>query len=96
MIVKFTPKAESRLLEIFEFIKGKFGERIAKRFSLKIKNFIEIVALYPNIGTVERKEFNIRGFQLTKQTKIFYRIKKDNITILNLFDVRQNPKNKKY
>lgn len=96
MIVKFTPKAERRLLEIFENIKEKFGEKVAKKFSMKMKNFIEIIALYPNIGANEKKEYNIRGFQLTKQTKIFYRIKKENITILNLFDVRQSPKNKKY
>lgn len=42
------------------------------------------------MGQVEEKE--IRGFQITPQTRILYRLKGDKIIILSFFDVRQSPK----
>jgi hypothetical protein len=44
------------------------------------------------MGTLEIKEKNLRGFQLTNQTRVFYRVKKNCIIILTLIDSRQNPK----
>jgi hypothetical protein len=46
------------------------------------------------MGSIEFPEKQIRGFQLTKQTRILYRIKNQNIIVLAFFDVRQNPKKK--
>jgi len=49
---------------------------------------------YPEIGVVEVDDKQIRGFQLTKQTRVFYRIKGERIIILTFFDVRQHPNKK--
>lgn len=48
------------------------------------------------MGSLEVPEKAIRGFQFTKQTRIFYRIKGNQIIILTLFDVRQNPDKKQF
>jgi hypothetical protein len=44
------------------------------------------------MGQVENND--IRGFQLSRQTRILYRIKDNKIIILSFFDVRQDPKKK--
>lgn len=44
------------------------------------------------MGPIESGE--IRGFQLTKQIRILYRVKQDQLIILAFFDVRQNPEKK--
>ena len=44
------------------------------------------------MGSIEQED--IRGFQLSRQTRILYRIKRDKIIVLSFFDVRQNPKKK--
>lgn len=41
------------------------------------------------------ENYDIRGFQLSHQTRILYRIKDNKIIILSFFDVRQDP-NKKF
>jgi plasmid stabilization system protein ParE len=56
-----------------------------------VTDFLDILEDFPEIGTTELAEKKIRGFQLTKQTRIFYRLKDDKIIILSFFDVRQNP-----
>jgi hypothetical protein len=45
------------------------------------------------MGQIENGD--IRGFQLSPQTRILYRIRDEKIIILAFFDVRQNP-NKKF
>ena len=51
-----------------------------------------ILQEFPEMGTLEIKAKNLRGFQLTKQTRVYYRIKGEQITILTFFDSRQDPK----
>ena len=38
------------------------------------------------------REKKIRGFQISRQTRLFYRVRGNRITILTFFDNRQDPK----
>ena len=67
---------------------------MAEAFEQKMVDFLDLLEDFPEIGVVEVIEKQIRGFQLTKQTRIFYRIKGERIIILTFFDVRQDPKKK--
>jgi len=60
----------------------------------KFYDFLEILSEFPSIGTIQYPEKNIRGFTLTKQINIFYKIESDYIVLLDLFDNRSNPKKK--
>ena len=60
----------------------------------KTIDFFDLLKEFPEMGSIEFPEKQIRGFQLTKQTRILYRIKNKNIIVLAFFDVRQNPKKK--
>ena len=55
-------------------------------------DFFELLELFPLMGSVEVADKNIRGFQLTRQTRVFYRINKDRIIILSFFVVKRNPR----
>jgi hypothetical protein len=54
--------------------------------------FFNVLKKYPGIGQVEKDD--IRGFQISAQTRVLYRIKYDRIIILSFFDVRQHPDRK--
>ncbi len=94
MEVLFTKRAQKNYSSIKSYIEGKFGERTATAFSKKLIDFLEILKNYPELGSLDVPNKNIRGFQFSKQTRIFYRIKGERIIILTLFDVRQNPEKK--
>jgi plasmid stabilization system protein ParE len=94
MEILFTERADRNYHSIKEYITEKFGERTAQAFSNKLLDFLEILKNYPQLGSLEVENKNIYGFQFSKQTRIFYRIKEEKIIILTLFDVRQNPKKK--
>ena len=92
MKIVWTRKARNRFVDILEYIEDKFGRTVRDHFKIKTKEFTMLLREFPEIGTLEIRDRNIRGFQLTKQTRVFYRMKKDRIIILTLFDTRQDPK----
>ena len=92
MRIFWTKKAQRRLREILEYIQLEFGDHARQSFRTKTEDFTLLLFEFPEIGTAEVKGKNLRGFQLTKQTRVFYRLKDDRIIILTFFDSRQNPK----
>ncbi len=96
MIIKVSSRAEKSFRTIKDFIKRKWGESVANAFEQKIIDFLDLLEIFPEIGTLEIAEKRIYGFQLTKQTRVFYRIKTDKIIIIVFFDVRQDPKKRPY
>lgn len=94
MTILFTKRAERNYNSIKDFITKRWGVKIAESFEINTIDFLNILQEFPEIGTVEVVEKDIRAFQLTRQTRLFYRIKGGRIIILALFDVRQNPDKK--
>ena len=92
MQVFATRKAEKNFDSIVDYIKQEWGEKTAKEFIQKIDEIFNLLKDFPLMGQVENND--IRGFQLSRQTRILYRIRDNKIIILSIFDVRQDPKKK--
>jgi len=92
MQIFFTKRAETNYRDIKEYLTRKWGNAVTDVFEQKTADFlIFLLKNFPELGTEEVPEKQIRAFQLTKQTRVFYRLKKDKIIILMFFDVRQDP-----
>lgn len=96
MKILLTKRAEGNYKSIRQFISEEWGENVALAFEQKTKDFFDLIELFPELGSIEyvQNQKKIRGFQLTKQTRVFYRIKNNQIIILSFFDVRQDPEKK--
>jgi plasmid stabilization system protein ParE len=94
--ITWSARSRKRFNEISEYLENEYGEFSRKRFVTKLDDFIEILTEYQNFGTTENNEVNIRKYVLVKQISIIFRVKKNEIIILNLYDNRQNPTNRKY
>lgn len=92
MQVFVTPRAEQNFDSIVDYISNKWGEATARQFVQKTDEIFKLLKNYPLIGQVEKGD--IRGLQLSPQTRILYRIREERIIVLAFFDVRQNPKKK--
>ena len=93
MEVLITPRAEKHFDSIVDFIKAKWGERTAKQFVIKTDEIFRLLKNYPTMGQIESGD--IRGFQLSRQTRLLYRVRDEKIIVLAFFGVRQDP-NKKF
>ena len=94
MRISFTKRAQNNYKSIKIYLSDEWGEKSAEAFEQKTIDFFDLLKEFPEMGSIEFPEKQIRGFQLTKQTRILYRIKNQNIIVLAFFEVRQNPKKK--
>lgn len=79
---------------ILTYIHSEFGKNVTIRISPKIFSCIELIAKFPDVGTIELKDKGIRGFLIKKQLRLFYRVEKNKLIVLNFFDTRQSDKKK--
>ena len=93
--IVWSKRASLKFDQIISYLIDEWGEKSAKQFIGKVFDFLEILSEFPEIGSVENKEKNIRGFTIVKQVNLYYRIKNDKIILILFFDNRQNPKKKK-
>ena len=93
--IVWSKKASFKFDQIISYLIDEWGEKSAKQFISKVFDFLEILSEFPEIGSLENKEKNIRGFTIVRQVNIYYRIKGDTIILILFFDNRQNPKKKK-
>lgn len=92
MQVFVTERAVNHFDSIVTHIKKNWGEKTVQQFVLKTDKILKLLKNYPTIGPIEKGE--IRSFQLSRQTKMLYRIKDQRIIIIAFFDVRQHPDKK--
>ena len=92
MKIFLTRRAEKDYYSIKDYITQEWGDKTTETFTKKADEIFQLLERFPEVGPVENKD--IRGFQLSKQTRILYRIREQKIIILSFFDVRQDPKNR--
>lgn len=92
--ISWTKRASTNFDKIIEYLEIEWGDQVTRRFIKEVYDFLDVLSEFPEIGSFENKEINIRGFTLIKQVDILYRISGNRIIILGLFDNRQNPSKK--
>ncbi|NDK55409.1 type II toxin-antitoxin system RelE/ParE family toxin [Pontibacter fetidus] len=92
--IVWNKRASKQLADLQNYLQQEFGEKTAQTFTYRIFKFLELLVKYPQIGTLESPEKDIRGFLLHRHTTILYKQKEETIYILALFDNRQNPQKK--
>lgn len=96
MKILVSKRANTDFLSILRYLEYNWGLGSVEKFKSITNDFLDILESFPEIGAMELPEKDIRGFQLTPQTRVFYIIRSSHILILAFFDVRQNPKSKNF
>ena len=90
--VIWTQKASTDFQSIVLYLEKEWTTKEVKIFVSLLDNTIESISLNPLIFQAAKKEKTIRKCILTKHNSLYYSVNKDIITILTIFDNRQNPK----
>ncbi|MBK8485758.1 MAG: type II toxin-antitoxin system RelE/ParE family toxin [Saprospiraceae bacterium] len=91
MKIFFTKNAKRNFENIQIYLEINWGIKAKDKFAFKVYHSLELLKQNPKLGTREHESKSLYGLLIHKHIKIFYRIKNDRISILSLFDVRQNP-----
>ena len=93
--------AKKRFLNSFKkitsYLKKVWGKSVAEEFKKIIINKLDLIAAQPNIGANTAIK-NTKAVLVGKgyQNKIYYRVEKNKLIIINLIDTRKNPKQNRY
>jgi plasmid stabilization system protein ParE len=94
--IYWSKRADEKFDRILTYLSDEWGENVTSAFVKKVYDFLDILVEFPEIGSLENAEKNIRGFVIVRQITIFYKISEDRIILLNFFDNRQGQKKIKY
>lgn len=82
----------NKLIRILDFLQNEWGNKSAVDFLTIIDKKIDILRLPPNIEALCGIS-DIRSFGITKHNRLFYRIIKNKVVIINIYDTRKNRTN---
>ncbi|MCF8278045.1 MAG: type II toxin-antitoxin system RelE/ParE family toxin [Flavobacteriales bacterium] len=94
--IVWTKRASAKFDAIIDYLETDWNEKVVRAFVQKTEAILQLLARTPELGTLEHPENGIRGFKLTKHNRLFYRVEKNRLVVLNLFDNRQHTKKKRY
>ena len=94
--IEWSTRADKSFDRIIGFLDTEWGDQAVIAFVKKTYDFLDILAEFPEIGSMQVQEKGIRGFTLIKQVIVFYKVKGNSIILIDFFDTRQDPKKKKY
>ena len=94
--IKKTKEFLRNVLIVLTYLEKEWGIRSAQRFQTILDSKIERLIQNPTSGRETSKNKSIRKLTITRHNKIYYRIRKDEIFILTLFENKMNPERNKY
>ena len=84
-------RALAELQSIIDYLNENWTKKEIQDFIRKLDKRLNIISINPNLfpRTIKRK--NVRKSVLTKHVVIYYKTEGNFVTIVTLFDSRQNP-----
>ena len=84
----YNKKFKKRLSEVLIYLEKEWGKKVADDFLINIVSKINSLQHHSHIGALTKVK-DIRGIGITEHNRLFYRIKGNNVIILNLYDTRR-------
>lgn len=92
----WSPAAEEDLELITSYLFKNWNDKVVNSFLDKLENSILLLSQFPLMFPCINREYGIHKCVVTKHNTLFYRLKKDHVELLRLFDTRQDPDKLKF
>ena len=93
--VVWNKKARIKFNEIVDYLESEVSEKAAVKFVVRVDNLIEKLLRYPEIGRKSKRK-TVRQHRIDKYNKLYYRKNGSRLTIVFIFDDRQDPNSNPY
>lgn len=85
----------NRLESVLNYLENEWGNSVATKFRENVDKHILLISTQPFVGVVTGRE-DVRSVLITKHNRLVYKISRNKIIILNMYDTRTNPEIKRY
>ena len=87
----WSTEAKNNLNSIVEYLEAKWTIKEISKFLSLLNHTLELLSQKPLLFQNSKKFKNIRKAVITSQISLFYKVNKNSIMIVSLFDNRQHP-----
>ena len=94
--IKLSPLAKRDLAIILEYLDLNWNAKVINNFIDVFQECLKRISYGPNLFSYFRKDLNIRKCIVTKHNTLYFRENTNEIQILRVYDVRQNPNKLKF
>ncbi len=88
--VVLSDSAVNDITEIFDYILAEAGERIARDYVGRMRDFLQRLDLFPHRGTLIDSESNLRTVGYERRATIVFRVEHAQVIILRVFHRGRN------
>ena len=79
------------LNRVLGYLEKEWGYEIAVAFLAKINQRTNLLKKQPFIEITSSKVKNVKGILITKHNKLYYKVPKTQVIVLNMYDTKINP-----
>lgn len=91
----FTKRFSNKVVIVSKYLEKEWSFKVSTEFLAKVDEKIFSISLNPNIGSAS-KLAGIRKIGVTKHNRIYYRIKKEKVILLDFIETKMNPNRNRY
>jgi plasmid stabilization system protein ParE len=92
----YKKRFQTKLFKLLDYLKKEWGDNVSDNFIYRLQSRLRTLSQQPYIGASSTVIKSVRSILITKQNRLYYRIKDDIIEVLNMYDTRINPKKNPY
>ena len=89
--ILWSKRAYNSLSNVISFLEDNWTEKEIKKFSQKLDHCINIIEKNPETFPLSDYKPGLRKVVVTRQNTLYYKIDGNIVTLVNIFDTRQNP-----
>jgi plasmid stabilization system protein ParE len=90
MDIVFKKRFQKKVSKLSLYLEKSFGQGSVKKFWSAFDHQISIIRKFPESGA-PTKIPGVRSFIAGKHSRVYYKVFDNNIVIINMYDMRQDP-----
>jgi plasmid stabilization system protein ParE len=87
----WSKEAQNNLNSIISYLQSNWSEKEIRKFTGRLEKILELISENPKLFPPSILHPTIHRAIITKHNSLYYRMSKDDIEIITIFDNRQDP-----
>src|SRR5690349_2041437 len=92
----YKKRFSNKLIRLLLYLENEWGQKAAINFLNELDKRINTIKEQPFIGKPSRTKPEVRSVLIAKHNRVYYKTGDTVIVILNMYDMRSNPKKNPY
>ncbi|MCE6988682.1 type II toxin-antitoxin system RelE/ParE family toxin [Dyadobacter sp. CY323] len=90
----WSPRALDNFRDVIIYLDENWTEQVKRDFVKRTEKILDLIAEHPHMFRQVSETTSVREAVITKHNLLIYKIQKNQILVLAVFDTRQHPKRK--